>query len=92
MPTNMDVNKNKTATVPVLEFRLPVSEVDAPLKMGQAGNIVIPVEVVEVSDGMIMFRKIGKAEADDFHEEPLSKMRERIGVVEDEEKPLKEDK
>lgn len=90
MPTNMDIKKNKTATAPILEFSLPISEVDAILKIEDEGILRIPVEVVDVSNGMITFRKDGKVMAEEFREEKLESMRERIGEVEDaEESPTK---
>lgn len=90
MATNMDINNNKNATTPVFEFSIPRNEVDVDLAIGEFGEICIPVEVVEVGKDAITFRKRGKAEAEDiFRPEPLEKMRERIGEVEDEEMPMK---
>lgn len=90
MPTNMDINKNKNATTPVFEFSIPRNEVDVDLSIGEFGEICIPVEVVEVGKDSVTFRKRGKAEAEDvFRPEPLEKMKERIGEVEDEEMPMK---
>lgn len=76
---NMDINKNKNATAPVLEFMLPASEVDANLSTGQAGELLIPVVCVSNSDGMLTFRKNGPVKASgDFKEETTKQMRERL--------------
>lgn len=84
--TNMDTNENRSATVPVLEFRLPTNEVEIEAAVGDRGIIMIPVEVVAKNDGSFTFRKTGKAEAEgEFREMNLDEMREEIGVVEDEE-------
>jgi len=92
MATNMDINKNKNATTPVFEFSIPRSEVDVDVAVGEYGEICIPVEVVEVGKEIITFRKRGKAEAEDiFRQEPLEKMKERIGTVDDEELPMKKE-
>lgn len=91
--TNMDINKNKTATVPVFEFMLPKSEIMADLAVGEFGEISIPVEVVAVEKDTVTFRKNGPAEAEDvFKPEPLHQMRERIGVTDSPEKDMSEDK
>jgi hypothetical protein len=88
----MDINKNKTATTPVFEFSIPRSEVDVDLAVGEFGEICVPVEVVAVGKDDITFRKRGKAEAEgSFHQEPLEKMRERIGEVEDEEESMSDE-
>lgn len=87
--TNMDINKNKNATAPVFEFTLPKSEVDADVAVGEFGEVSIPVEVIAIEGESITFRKNGKAEAEDmFKPEPLSNMRERMGVVDSEEMPM----
>lgn len=89
MATNMDVNKNKETTVPIFEFSLPKSEVDSPVAVNDNGHVIIPVQVLEISDGTITFRKNGPVKTLDFKEETVESMRERIGEVEDEEVPFK---
>lgn len=89
--TNMDINKNKNATVPVFEFTLPKSEVMSDLAVGEFGEICIPVEVVAVEKEAVTFRKNGPAEAEAmFRPEPLNQMRERIGVTDSPEKDMNE--
>jgi hypothetical protein len=90
MPTNMDTNKNKEATAPVFEFSLPKSEMDTPLQVGDNGHVIIPVNVLEISDGMVTLRKNGPVKTLDFKEETVESMRERMGVVKDEEMDMKE--
>lgn len=87
--TNMDNKANPNATVPILEFSLPISEVDADLTIGDEGEIRIPVEVIEVTSDRVSFRKDGKAEVfGDFKPETLDNMKERIGTVDDEIAPM----
>lgn len=87
--TNMDNKANPTATVPILEFSLPKSEFDTDIAVGDSGDIMIPVEVIEVTKDRVSFRKDGKAEAcGDFKPETMDDMRERIGVVDDELEPM----
>jgi len=84
--TNMDTNENKEATVPVLEFRLPTNEIDLEAAVGDRGVIMIPVEVIAKNDGSFTFRKSGIASAEgEFRGATLDEMRDKIGVVEDEE-------
>lgn len=93
MPTNMDSAKNKNATEPVFEFTLPKSELDTSMAMDEKGKIMIPVQVVAESKDSFTFRKVGKCEVpEEFKDEPLDEMRKRIGVVDEEENPQKEDK
>jgi len=87
--TNMDINKNKQTTVPVFEFTLPKSEIHADVTVGEYGEVCIPVEIIAIEGDAVTFRKNGPAEADDmFRPEPLSKMRERIGVTDNPEKSI----
>jgi len=92
MPSpNMDINKNKNATVPVFEFMLAKSEVDADLTVGEYGVISIPVEIIAIDRDSVTFRKNGPAEAEDmFRPEPLSNMRDRMGVTDSPEKSIAE--
>lgn len=77
--TNMDIRKNPTATVPIMEFMIPVSEIDMSLKEGQRGTLRIPVEIVAVSDGMVTFRKSDSISAEGtFHDETVNEMRDRL--------------
>lgn len=86
--TNMDTKKNPTATVPVMEFMVPVSELDMELKAGERGKLLIPVEVVAVNDGMVTFRKMKSITAEGtFRRETTNEMRERLLEAE----PIKED-
>lgn len=77
--TNMDIKKNPTATVPVMEFMVPVSEIDMSLKEGQRGTLSIPVEIIAVGDGMVTFRKTDSITASGtFHDETVNEMRGRL--------------
>lgn len=62
MNTNMDLKKPSNPDGPQLEFTLPISEVGEVLQVGDKGKITIPCEVTQAKDGMISFRKSGKAE------------------------------
>lgn len=86
--TNMDVRKNPMATVPIMEFMVPVSELDMELKEGERGKLLIPVEVVALGDGMVTFRKMKSiTAAGTFRRETTNEMRERLLEAE----PIKED-
>jgi hypothetical protein len=86
--TNMDIKKNPNATVPVMEFMIPISEFDMEVKAGERGKIILPIEVVAVNDGMITFRKMDSITAHGtFHKETVNEMRERL--MKDE--PIEED-
>ena len=86
--TNMDTKNNPTATVPIMEFMVPVSELDMELKEGERGKLLIPVEVVALSDGMVTFRKMKSITAEGtFRRETTNEMRERLLEAE----PIKED-
>lgn len=63
MNTNMDLSKKGSADGPQLEFTLPMSEILEVLQVGDVGKIIIPVEVTQVREGMVSFRKSGKAES-----------------------------
>lgn len=77
--TNMDVRKNPTATVPVMEFMVPISELDMELKEGERGKLLVPVEVVAISDGMVTFRKMNSITAEGtFRRETTNEMRTRL--------------
>jgi hypothetical protein len=87
--TNMDINKNKDVTVPVFEFMLPKSEVQADLTVGEYGEISIPVQIIAVDKDSVTFRKNGPAIAEDmFKPEPLHQMRDRMGVTDEPEKSM----
>ena len=77
--TNMDIKKNPTATVPVMEFSVPISEIDMSLKVGQRGKLDIPVEIIAVNDGMVTFRKTDSVTASGtFHDETVNELRTRL--------------
>lgn len=82
--TNMDIKKNPNATTPVFEFTLPTNELEADMEVGEVGEVIVPVEVIQKSSSSITFRKLRSARAEkSFRKESLSDMRSRIGVVED---------
>ena len=86
--TNMDVRRNPSATTPIMEFMVPVSEIDMDLKVGERGNLRIPVEIVAVSDGMVTFRKVNSITSEGtFRPETTNEMRSRLL----EQEPIKED-
>ena len=75
--TNMDLNKPSKQDGPQLEFTLPIDEIKESIEVGQIGVVMIPVEVTQVKDGMVSFRKRGKASSQSkFHESNASEMRE----------------
>ena len=84
--TNMDIKSNPEANAPVFEFRLPQSEVDMELQVGELGTIVIPVEVVSKADDTYTFRKTSAAVAEgNFRPETLSDARKRLIKKQEEE-------
>jgi len=86
--TNMDTKNNQDATEPVFEFTLPQNELDAPLAVGECGEVSIPVEVVAVGKDGVTLRKYGKAKTtEDFKEMSSSQIREKVGTVGDEYEP-----
>lgn len=86
--TNMDTHRNPNATTPVMEFMVPISEIDMELSAGERGKLLIPVEVVAVSDGMVTFRKMDSMTAQGtFRQETANEMRDRL--LKDE--PIEED-
>jgi hypothetical protein len=90
--TNMDINKNKEVTVPVFEFMLPKHEIDASLTVGEYGHVSIPVQIVSIDKESVTFRKNGPAKAEDmFKPEPLSDMKDRMGVTDSPEKSMSEE-
>lgn len=85
--TNMDTKANPTATTPIMEFMVPISELDMELSEGERGKLLIPVEVVAVNDGMVTFRKMKSITAEGtFRRETTNEMRERLLN-----EPIKED-
>lgn len=81
--TNMDLKKEASNDGPQLEFTLPMNEVKESLSVGDKGKVMIPVEVTQVQDGMISFRKIGMAESQsNFRELSLEEEKKDIGVAE----------
>ena|SRR3990172_6162752 len=94
--TNMDIRKNPDATVPIFEFTLPKSEVDADMRVGQVGEVRIPVEVVSIVDSAVTFRKTGTASTEiTFREPTVNEMRSTMKVApadEMEESMTKEEK
>lgn len=84
---NMDINKNPDAASPVLEFTLPKHEIGADLKVGDLGQVVIPVEVIAFGTESITFRKAKAAKTEgSFRSESLDDMRNRMGVTDEPEK------
>jgi len=61
------------------EFSIPAGEIDAPLQTGDFGKVVIAVEVIGTTDGLIHFRKHKKAIAEgNFKPEGAKDLRERL--------------
>lgn len=83
---NMNSKQFPNATAPILEFVLPKHEIGQDLKVGQLGEVTIPVEVVAISEDTISFRKAKAAKATTFKDESLDDMRNRIGEVKELEK------
>ena len=80
--TNMDIKKNPNATAPVFEFTLPKHEIDADMKMGDHGEIIVPVEVVAVSESAITFRKDSSARTDKkFGPQTSQEMRKKMEIL-----------
>lgn len=77
--TNMDVKGNPNATVPIMEFMVPMSEMAMSLKEGERGKLLVPVEVVAINDGMVTFRKMNSITAEGtFRRETANEMRTRL--------------
>jgi len=77
--TNMDLNKESKHDGPQLEFTLPISEVMEVLQVGDKGKITIPAEVTQIENGMISFRKAGKASTDsNWKEFSMEELRETL--------------
>ena len=77
--TNMDTKESPNATSAVMEFKLPKSEIDMQLKVGELGRMSIPVEVIAESAESYTMRKRGSVKAEGtFHKESLGEMRERM--------------
>lgn len=82
--TNMDLSKKDTnPDGPQLEFTLPMAEVNERVEVGEYGSVIIPVEVTQVSEGMISFRKSGKASSQaGFTKATVEQMREKLPKAE----------
>lgn len=80
--TNMDLKKKASPDGPQLEFTLPLNDLQIDLEVGQKGEVIIPVEVTQLADGMVSFRKTGKAKSGEFRSASLSDMEDDIGVAE----------
>lgn len=77
--TNMDIKGNPSATAPVMEFMVPKAEFDMEVSIGDRGKLLVPVEVVAISDGMMTFRKMDNLTAQGtFRKETTSEMRDRL--------------
>jgi hypothetical protein len=75
----MDVKGNPNATVPIMEFMVPMSEMAMSLKEGERGKLLVPVEVVAINDGMVTFRKMNSITAEGtFRRETANEMRTRL--------------
>lgn len=81
---NMDLKKkNPNPDGPQLEFTLPYGEISERVEVGDFGNVIIPVEVTQVQDGMISFRKRGKASSQaGFEKATVDEMREELPKAE----------
>jgi len=76
---NMDPQNKPDAKVPVFEFKVPKSEIDADLKVGDLGKLLIPVEVVADSDDSYTFRKKKLITVEGtFRPETVNEMRDRL--------------
>jgi hypothetical protein len=83
MNTNMDMSKKGHMDGPQLEFTLPMSEIMEVLQVGDVGKVMIPVEVTQVKEGMISFRKSGKAESPyEFSRASAADIRKSMPVAE----------
>lgn len=77
--TNMDPSNKPNATVPVLEFLIPKSEIDGELKKDSYGRLNLYVRVVDDTGDRYMFRKEGDASQEStFHDETVNDLRDRI--------------
>lgn len=76
---NMDNKGNPNATVPVMEFTIPLSEVDADVAVGEKGVLMVPCEVISKTASTLTFRKSGPVTAEgEFRPETTSEMRTRL--------------
>jgi hypothetical protein len=91
--TNMDHSKKTDSNVPQLEFTLPIDEVKESVEVGDVGVMSVPCEVTMVKDGMISFRKRGKAYAEGgFTKASVAQMRDMLPKADDDKEDEKEDK
>jgi len=85
--TNMDNKNNPTSTVPEFEFTLPMTEIDEPGQVGDIGNITIPIEIVEVTQDSMTFRKRSHVELSQLRKGTMKEMEDHLN----EKYPPKED-
>lgn len=79
----MDLKKPSNPDGPQLEFSLPINEVGGVVSVGDKGKITIPVEVTQSKDGMVSFRKAGKAEStDNWKQMSLDEERQTLPIKE----------
>jgi hypothetical protein len=91
--TNMDHAKKTNSNVPQLEFSLPIDEIKESVEVGDMGEVIIPCEVTSVSDGIVSFRKHGKARVDNsFTKANVAMMREMLPKADEMEKDEIEEK
>jgi len=60
-----------------------MGEVNERLEVGDMGDVIIPVEVTQISEGMVSFRKRGKASSQaGFSKATVEQMREQLPKAE----------
>lgn len=79
---NMDLENQSKKDGPQLEFTLPIDDVGQDLQVGQKGEIRLPVEVTQVKEGMISFRKRGTASGTNFRQASLQDLENELPVAE----------
>jgi hypothetical protein len=68
------------ANIPDTVMILPVSEIGQDVEVGQHGVVSIPVEVIQVKDGMVSLRKAKPASSDSWRQKSLADMESEIGT------------
>lgn len=81
--TNMDIHGPSIADGPQLEFTLLLNELEDMFVVGTTGEVIIPVEVIQVNKEAVSFRKRGRARVQGkFGEITLEQLENELPVAE----------
>ena len=75
--TNLDT-QNEKSQQPNMEFTLQNHEIQNILDLGQQGDVIIPVEVIERTERSTTFRKRDKAQAVHFRQATAKDMEDEM--------------